>query len=297
LPQGIFTDLCYIYSVIYKFGGAAMSSEAIEQMLRLMVMDLRGVVNDQLRDGWTQRKNNHTNPFNRYGMKCFSQSDEDGLTLEIIRRLELQNGTFAELGVGNGTENNSLVLLASGWRGFWIGGQRLAVDVEASTRLMFIQDWISLSNLKLLFQSGLDRLGVEKLDVVSLDLDGNDIFLAESLLANFAHPELFIVEYNGKFPPPVEFSISYDPEFIWSGDDYFGASLTSFAKMFAKHGYTLICCNAATGANAFFVKNKHLKNFPEVPSDIREIFSPPHYDLPEKYGHNTAIKTVQQVIL
>jgi hypothetical protein len=35
----------------------------------------------------------------------------------------IETGTFAEFGVGNGLENNTLILLASGWRGFWIDGQ------------------------------------------------------------------------------------------------------------------------------------------------------------------------------
>ena len=39
-----------------------------------------------------QRK--HPNPLNIYGKKCFSQNDEDGLTLEIIKRLSIKKGVF-----------------------------------------------------------------------------------------------------------------------------------------------------------------------------------------------------------
>src|SRR5215471_2081035 len=61
----------------------------------------------------------HPNPINRFGKKCFSQSDEDGITLEILRRIgRLDKGIYCEFGVGNGTENNTLVLAALGWRGF-----------------------------------------------------------------------------------------------------------------------------------------------------------------------------------
>ena len=42
----------------------------------------------------------------KYAMKHFSQSDEDGITLEICRRLGLGGeSTFFEIGVGNGLEN------------------------------------------------------------------------------------------------------------------------------------------------------------------------------------------------
>src|SRR5512146_745114 len=64
----------------------------------------------------------HPNPLSRCGMKCFSQTDEDGITLEILRRIRsLESGTFAEFGVGNGSENNTLILKALGWKGFWVG--------------------------------------------------------------------------------------------------------------------------------------------------------------------------------
>jgi hypothetical protein len=74
------------------------------------------------------------NPLNRFGAKHFSQADEDGITLEIIRRIGINNGSFAEFGVGNGLENNTLVLLASGWRGFWIGAQDLDFDIRSPQR-------------------------------------------------------------------------------------------------------------------------------------------------------------------
>ena len=129
-----------------------------------------------------------------------------------------------------------------------------------------------------------------------LDLDGNDLFFCESLLADGASPELFIVEYNAKFPPPVRFSIDYDPKNIWEFNDYQGASLMSFVDLFAKYGYSLICCNAATGANAFFVKDSYKELFPEVPAKIEQIYTPPYFHLLANFGHPPSVKTIQCVI-
>ena len=76
-------------------------------------------------------QNSHLNPLNQYGKKCFSQTDEDGITLEILRRINcLESGIFAEFGVGNGTENNTLILKALGWKGFWVGGEDLAFEIK-----------------------------------------------------------------------------------------------------------------------------------------------------------------------
>ena len=38
--------------------------------------------------------NEHPNPLNRCGAKVFSQNEEDGITLEIISRMGLQNGVL-----------------------------------------------------------------------------------------------------------------------------------------------------------------------------------------------------------
>ena len=42
-------------------------------------------------------------------------------------------------------------------------------------------------------------LNIKNIDVISLDLDGNDYHLTEELLLNKVNPKLFIVEYNSKF--------------------------------------------------------------------------------------------------
>jgi hypothetical protein len=119
----------------------------------------------------------------------------------------------------------------------------------------------------------MNHIQVNNVDVISLDLDGNDIYFVENLLSNNIRPKLFIVEYNAKFPPPVEFKITYDPKHIWKGDDYFGASLSSFDKLFSAFGYRLICCNSHTGANAFFIDKIYEKYFSDVPTDINKIGS------------------------
>ena len=65
-----------------------------------------------------QLQNSYLNPLNKFGKKCFSQSDCDGITIEILRRLNIINkGTFIEYGVGDGLENNTLILKALGWKG------------------------------------------------------------------------------------------------------------------------------------------------------------------------------------
>ena len=240
-------------------------------------------------------KRKHPNPFNLYGKKCFSQNDEDGLTLEIIKRLGIKKGVFAELGPGNGTENNTICLAALKWKGFWIGSEDLKFKYNNSKNFSFIKEWINRDNVFKFFNEGLKKINESKIDVLSLDLDGNDIYILEELIKQIKQPSLIIAEYNAKFPPPIKFKIKYDSNFIWRGDDYFGASLSEFADVLKKYSYELVCCNSHTGSNAFFIKNDFIELFKEVPKDIGKIYVEPHYQLYERYGHPQSIKTIELI--
>lgn len=239
----------------------------------------------------------HPNPLSRCGMKCFSQTDEDGITLEILRRINsLETGTFAEFGVGNGTENNTLILKAIGWKGFWVGGEKLAYSTGQSPgSFHYRRAWITRENIVALAEEGRRKLDDRPIDVISLDLDGNDIHLVEKLLENGFRPKLFIVEYNAKFPPPVRWQMDYDARHRWAGDDYFGASLCSFVDLFSRFGFFLACCNAHTGANAFFLREELRGAFPDIPNDLNEIYVPPRYYLYSSYGHPRSIRTIAKM--
>ena len=50
--------------------------------------------NMELEDTYKKRAENHPNPLASYGQLGFSQSDEDGLTKEFIKRLGIERGFF-----------------------------------------------------------------------------------------------------------------------------------------------------------------------------------------------------------
>ena len=117
-----------------------------------------------------------------------------------------------------------------------------------------------------------------------MDLDGNDFFFVKAILEQGVDPDVFIVEYNGKFPPPIRFTIDYDAAYSWSGSDYFGASLQSFVDLFDSFEFRLVCCNV-TGVNAFFVAGRHAKLFADVSSQAEGLFMPPDYNWFMRRGH------------
>jgi hypothetical protein len=235
----------------------------------------------------------HANPLLRHGEKYFSQNDEDGILLEIVRRIGLDSkATFLECGVGNGLENNTLILLMSGWRGAWVGGEELAFALpEPSRRLLYTRVWITPENAFTLYTEAAQRLGVGQFSVMSIDLDGNDYHILADFMYRGAHPSVIVLEYNGKFPPPIRFTVDYDPSNQFDGTDYTSASLQTFYDLLDGYGYALVACNI-TGVNAFFVDKKFLKKFSDVPPGIEDLFVPTDYACVTGIGHPPSARTI-----
>lgn len=235
------------------------------------------------------------NPLLAYGHKVYSQNDEDGLIEEILRRCGLTAaGSFVELGVGDGTENNSLNLLVRGWRGAWLGGEPVRVAADG-TRLRFRQCWIDRDNAAKLVNDEVTALGIEQPDLVSLDLDGNDYHITEALLRGGLRPALWIAEYNARFSATTRWVMPYDPTHRWQGTDYYGASLAAFADLFSSVGYKLVCCNA-NGVNAFFVGPPHLTRFADIANDCASLYMPANFRAYPYAGHPTDLRVIESAL-
>ena len=216
---------------------------------------------------------NPKNPLNKHGLRCFSQCDEDGITLEIIKRINIDKGVFFEIGSDNGTQNNTLILAALKWKGVWVDIKELIFDHKKSKRLIFIKEFVTEENVKSIILKGLNQIGAKSIDCLSIDLDGPDFFIVKKILSEKIFPKFFIVEINQRIPPPVELV----PNKKNSYDKNDTASLASFNKLFKEHNYTLICCSSIMGHNAFFIKNEFLEHFKEVPNKIEDIYVKPNY--------------------
>jgi len=194
----------------------------------------------------------------RFGHKVWSQNDEDGILQEIFRRIGSTSRSFVEFGVSEGRECNTLKLMVQGWRGLWM--EMLAAHCEtirrihagpiAEGRLELLQTAVTAENVNgLLSGSRLATAG--ELDLLSIDIDGNDYHVFDALRT--ALPRVLVIEYNSKFPPPMDVVQPYDPDYVWDGSDHSGASLQAIANLAARRGYRLVGTNIS-GVNAFFVR-------------------------------------------
>jgi hypothetical protein len=145
---------------------------------------------------------------------------------------------------------------------------------QAITRQIvhFQQAMVSADNINELI--GATPFAGQEVDLLSIDIDGNDYYVFESLASLSAR--VVIIEYNAKYPPPLKWRIPYSTDYAWDGSDWYGASLQSLCDLFARRQYSLVGCNI-TGSNAFFVRDDLLGDkFPCI-GEIGKLYQPARY--------------------
>lgn len=225
-----------------------------------------------------------------YGYKIYSQCDEDGILAYIFSKIP-NDGFLVEIGCGNGLENNTHALILNGWQGIWIDGNYKNIryinkHIPKNKNLICECHMVSEENIVPIIRNLVSKFRNPNIDLLSVDIDSNDIYVLTALL-NHTSPKVLCVEYNAKFPPPMEISVDRGTR-RWANDDYHGASLAAFVSALHERGYKLISCNLS-GANAFFVRNEYVKEFPQY--NIDQLYQPARYDLIRiASGHKPSLK-------
>ena len=149
----------------------------------------------------------HTDPMRltMFGYQVNSQNCEDGMIAEVFRRIGTTNKTFLEIGVGDGSENNTAFLLTLGWCGYWIDGAgefvRLVKDRNLDrepARIRYLVDFVTRESIT----GQLSQLAVpSEIDLLSLDVDQNTYWIWDGMRS--IRPRVVVVEYNASVPPNV----------------------------------------------------------------------------------------------
>jgi hypothetical protein len=282
LKRQIWRKLRRILPVIGEaFAAPSVKQALIDQEIRALKRDL-------------QARTPH-NPALK-GFKVYSQVDEDGIIEAIFERLG-GGSTFVELGCGNGSENNTHYLALKNWRGVWVDGSSENIRSIADTlpldsaRLLVEQMFITRDNIFQAMQRWVQRLG-GSLDLLSLDIDGNDAAVLEHIL-KAVKPRTLVLEYNGKYPPPLKLSVAYSPTHNWAGDDYYGSSLQVFVDQLEEE-YRLVSCGLS-GANAYFVRSDLAGAFTTYA--VKDLYMPSRHHLIHRKGAGEAsLKHLRNIV-
>lgn len=228
-----------------------------------------------------------------HGFKVYSQAEEDGILHEILRRIGVTSRTFIEIGVSNGRECNTRLLLRQGWKGIWIDG---SADYESEIKSFFFKeidahqltivcDFVTPDNINDILAAHCFP-GSTDIDVFSIDIDGNDWHVMRAL--SYVFPRVIVLEYNPIFSPPIEWVACYDAKRYWMGGDDYSASLKSYELLLGEKGYALVGCTL-NGNNAFFVKRDLLGDHFVPDTSAEHHFEPQRFWLTSGFirGHET----------
>jgi hypothetical protein len=205
-------------------------------------------------------KRRHTEwPLNQQEYRVFSQHREDGIIEFLLDAVDDDLGKFVEFGFAP-AENNCLALaIKRGFGGLFMDASdsgcsqaRKAYDLLGLERVKTRNAFLTRENLnELISMVGFNG----EIDVLSIDVDGNDYWFWECL--ECVDPRIVVIEYNASFGPQATVSVPYDKSFVryraHESGFYHGCSLAALEHLGKQRGYRLVGVDE-TGVNAFFVK-------------------------------------------
>lgn len=195
------------------------------------------------------------------GFRNFSQFEEDGILLYIFAAIGMKHRSFVDIGSGNGINSNCANLAINfGWNGLFIDGSENNINEGKLFYEKHPDTWVHPPVFEHVFvqRENINQI-IEKhglsgeIDLVSIDLDGNDYWVWDALM--IVQPRVVVIETH------IEFGLNsivvpYDKDYCYPGKhpDYHGASPVAMAKLAKNKGYRLVGANIY-GFNTIYVKN------------------------------------------
>jgi len=168
-----------------------------------------------------------------------------------------------------------LKYLEIGWKESIRKRDHLLKSIKKTTRHSLYSQFnikkekVTQENVQNLFQ----KYKVSKyFDLLSIDIDFNDYWVWKAITDY--QPRVVVIEYNSALPPTESKVVQYDPEAMWDGTNYFGASLLALEKLGSLKEYTLLGCDSM-GVNAFFCKSELIGGISI--KGIQDLYMPPRW--------------------
>jgi hypothetical protein len=202
-----------------------------------------------------------------------SQNEEDGLLLALFKRIGTTNRRCVEIGCGSNGGNSGFLVQECGWTGLMVDANRASIATVtvryAGHAVTIVKHRVTREDVnQLLTVNGFSG----ELDLLSLDIDGNDYWVWEAITV--CSPRVVVLEYNWLFGPDRAVTVPYDADFKVGASgtrSYRGASLAAFAHLARRKGYRLV---ATERVNAVFLRSDVA---PEIPAiAVAQGFRPPN---------------------
>lgn len=186
-----------------------------------------------------------------------SQFGEDGIIEKIFDIIGEKSTWCVELGALNGVHDSNVwdLLQHKGWSGILIEAditnyRKLKPLYATNEKVVCVNEFVSFEGSHALDVIFAHTLIPKEFDLLSLDIDGNEYHLWESLIVYSSR--VMIVEFNPSIPNDIDFVQPRDM------DIFQGSSLHALVRLGMQKGYELV---SVTGVNAIFVKKELLPLF------------------------------------
>lgn len=193
-----------------------------------------------------------------------SQFGEDGVILEIFNRIGHGSKFCVEFGAWDGEYlSNSYNLF------FNLGWHAMLIESDAERCVLMEQKFKHDNNIilnRFVKATGPDSLDqiikqqniTERIDLLSIDIDGDDYYILEGL--KDIKPRVIVIEYNPTIPPGFELK--------QSPGQYFGSSCSTILKLGQEKGYELA---HVTETNVFLVDATEFHKLNILPQDLSDF--------------------------
>jgi hypothetical protein len=198
--------------------------------------------------------------------KLYSQNEEDGIVLGLLRTVGITNRTFVEIGSGGSGGNSGMLCNEFGWRGVMVDYSKTNIDraskkFGSNPKCSFEHLEVTPENVDSLIQ----RNGLTgEVDFFSLDIDSFDYWVLKAMTA--CSPRVMCLEYNSNYGATESLTIAPDTDMAKAPKGFHGVSLKAWEKLCAERGYRLVACDP-TGTNAFFLRNDLRPDIKALPAE------------------------------
>lgn len=252
----------HIYRLLKKLSG-----------VKYDIPSIQGQIQKNIETQWVLSAINNVRVFEDIkdaGFRCYSQFEEDGIILYLLSCIGKKTRSVVEICCGIGSECMAANLIINhGYKGYLFDGD---VNIVKHAKSFFrkqkdcllveptiTQAWITKSNINAL----LEQCGaVGEIDLLSLDMDGNDYYIWEAI--EIISPRICVFETHDIIPSDLSITIPYSDNFFAMNkgkveSEFRSVSLAAMVKLSNRKGYTLVGSHRH-GFNVFFVRNDLLND-------------------------------------